>query len=72
MRNKKVKIILISIIVMAILSLLTVGCNSTKVVVRREIVIEGSERHQAIIDSLQNQIYDCEEALKAWMVFEEF
>jgi len=52
-----------------VISFALVGC--TKTVVKHEFVM-GDNRTQAVVDSLQTQIKDCEGALKAWEKFEDF
>ena len=51
---------LLMIITISISSILA-GC--TRTVVKRELIIEGSPRAQAVSDSLRQQIRDCEKAL---------
>lgn len=70
MQNIKLKVIWTSIILI-ISSLCTIGCLHKKVI-KREIIVKDGPRQQAIVDSLIQQIYDCESALKAWEKFEDF
>lgn len=58
---RKITGISIASVAISILIMASIGC--TKTIVKREFVMSGSARHQALVDSLNTQIRDCENAL---------
>ena len=48
-------------VIIAVSILAGIGCGKT--IVKREFVMSGSARHQVLVDSLNQQIRDCENAL---------
>lgn len=56
-----IKAVVIVGLVVGVFVLTFIGC--TKTVVKREFVMSGSARHQMLVDSLNTQIRDCENAL---------
>lgn len=53
---------IISSCILVVLLFSMVECSS-KAVVRHEFVVSGSDRYQMVLDSLTQQIQDCENAL---------
>jgi hypothetical protein len=48
------------------MSIILININCTRTVTKTRIIVGGDYRYQVVVDSLVQQIEDCEEALKKY------